>query len=186
MKTRTAYFSFPYQFILIILACCLLPACEKTNQPTTTPARQSIKKFSATTFLEGMISNHKETVKTGYIKATDSKNRRIADTELQANGRYRIEIPANTELPIVLSHALEPNQAGAGGETLIAAVVDPSITNYDINPLTTAIAEKARALGGYTRANMVMAAESTVNVPEANKTSTGFRGDPTTQYGGWH
>jgi len=31
-----------------------------------------------------------------------------------------------------------------------------------------------------------MAADSTVGVPDANKTSTGFRGDPTKQYGGWH
>lgn len=41
-------------------------------------------------------------------------------------------------------------------------------------------------MGGYTRANLVRAAEETVHVPDANKTSTGWRGDPTTQYGGWH
>lgn len=183
MKTQFAYFQRRHSFGIIVLACCLLIACEQTNLPTTaTP--QIIKKFTTTTFLEGAVSNDKKTVKSGHIKAVDSKNRLIASSELQPNGRYRIEIPANTELPIVLSHALEPNQAG--GETLLAAVVDPSITKYDINPLTTAIAEKARALGGYTRANMVMAAENTVHAPDANKTSTGFRGDPTTQYGGWH
>jgi hypothetical protein len=52
--------------------------------------------------------------------------------------------------------------------------------------LTTSIAKKAQALGGYTHANMVQAAEDTAKVPDANKTTAGFRGDPTTQYGGWH
>jgi hypothetical protein len=52
--------------------------------------------------------------------------------------------------------------------------------------LTTAIAKAAKTMGGYTRTNMVRAAEETVSVPEGNKTSTGWKGDPTTQYGGWH
>lgn len=37
-------------------------------------------------------------------------------------------------------------------------------------------------MGGYNRANMVRAAEGTVAVPDANKTTEGFRGDPTTQW----
>jgi hypothetical protein len=52
--------------------------------------------------------------------------------------------------------------------------------------LTTAIAKKAQSMGGYNHANMVRAAEGTIAVPDANKTTEGFRGDPTTQYGGWH
>ena len=74
----------------------------------------------------------------------------------------------------------------ADGEKLITAVVHPTITQYDINPLTTLIAKKAKSMGGYSHANMVRAAEGTVTVPDANKTTEGFRGDPTTQYGGWH
>ena len=72
------------------------------------------------------------------------------------------------------------------GEKLITAVVHPTITQYDINPLTTLIAKKAKSMGGYSHANMVRAAEGTVTVPDANKTTEGFRGDPTTQYGSWH
>ncbi|HCT99478.1 MAG TPA: hypothetical protein DF614_05290 [Methylococcaceae bacterium] len=60
------------------------------------------------------------------------------------------------------------------------------MTSYDINALTTRIAQRAKSLGGYTRQNMVLAAGDSVNVPDANKTTTGFRGDPTSQYGGWH
>ncbi len=39
-------------------------------------------------------------------------------------------------------------------------------------------------MGGFTRANMILAAENTVHTPDANKTTTGWRGDPTTQNGG--
>ncbi len=102
----------------------------------------------------------------------------LASTALD-NGHYQLEAPENTPLPVILNVTADTG-------TLLAVIVDPSIKHYDINPLTTAIANKAQALGGYTRANMVVAAESMINAPDANKTSTGFRGDPTTQYGGWH
>ena len=69
---------------------------------------------------------------------------------------------------------------------MVSVVVYTSIKKYDINELTTLIAKKAKALGGYTQINMVLAADSTVGIPDANKTTTGFRGDPTKQYGGWH
>jgi hypothetical protein len=52
--------------------------------------------------------------------------------------------------------------------------------------LTTFIAKKAKTLGCYNHANMVRAAEDTASVPDSNKTTEEFRGDPTTQYGGWH
>ena len=106
----------------------------------------------------------------------------VASTALQNNGHYSVKIPADTVLPIVLTFYPE----AADGEKLITAVVHPAITKYDINPLTTSIAKKAQAMGGYTHANMVRAAEGTATVPDANKTTAGFRGDPTTQYGGWH
>jgi hypothetical protein len=68
----------------------------------------------------------------------------------------------------------------------ISVVVDADVTNYDINSFTTNIAAKAKSLGGYTRKNMILAASDSVHTPDANKTSAGFRGDPTSQYGGWH
>ena len=52
----------------------------------------------------------------------------------------------------------------ADGEKLITAVVHPTITQYDINPLTTLIAKKAKSMGGYSHANMVRATEGAVTV----------------------
>ncbi len=69
---------------------------------------------------------------------------------------------------------------------MMAAVVHTGASKYDINQLSTRIAKQAKAMGGYTHKNLVQAAESTGTVPASNKTTAGFHGDPTTQYGGWH
>jgi hypothetical protein len=99
----------------------------------------------------------------------------IVSTQVQEKGRYQLEIPAQTKLPIILR-----------SDEFISVVIDADVTNYDINSLTTTIAARAKALGGYTRKNIVSAASDSVNTPDANKISTGWRGDTTSQYGGWH
>lgn len=167
--------------LLVLMASCFLTGCEKSNQNTAS-IKQAIKKYEQATTLQGIVSNNDGPIKAGTIKVTDNYEELVASTAVQNNGHYIVEIPADTVLPIVLTFYPE----AADGEKLITAVIHPAITKYDINPLTTSIAKKAHAMGGYTHANMVRAAEGTVTVPDANKTTAGFRGDPTTQYGGWH
>lgn len=171
MTTKT------YPLLMLVLASCWLTACDNKT-PSTPPATQIVKKYAQATTLEGNVIDKNGRVKTGKVTATDAEQHTIATTEIQDNGHYQLEIPADTALPIVLS--------ATAAEPLIVAVIDPMISKYDINPRTTAIANKAKAMGGYTRSNLVIAAEGMVSVPDANKTTTGFRGDPTTQYGGWH
>ena len=127
-----------------------------------------------------VFSYNKGIVKTGCIKVTDDNGRSIAQNTLE-NGHFTIEIPANTELPLLLIASSESDS-----EQLIVVVIDDKISKYQINPAITAVAKAAKATVGYTRPNMVRAAEETVHVPDANKTTSGWRGDPTTQYGGWH
>lgn len=156
------------KFILALLNGLLLNACNEMQQ--SKPAVQKVEKYTATSvLLSGKVEN-----KTGNVEAIDNAQNVIASAAVE-NGRYKIEIPAQTQLPIVL-------QAG----DLISVVVDTDLKSYDINALTTTIAQKAKALGGYTRQNLVLAASNSVHTPDANKTSTGWRGDTTTQYGGWH
>lgn len=169
--------------LILLIASCSLIGCNSDKQ-NTTPISQASKKYVKATTLEGTVSDSHGRIKAGQIKAMNTNHQAIASSEIQDNGQYRIEIPADTVLPLILSFHHEAKQANA--EQLISVVIDPMITKYDINPLTTAIANKAKEMGGYTRANLVIAAENMVHVPDANKTSTGFRGDPTTQYGGWH
>lgn len=156
------------QFLVTIFSVLLITACNDMQQAK--PAIQKTAQFTTT----AVLLSGKAASDFNEVKAVDESNNLIASATVE-NGRYKLEIPAQTKLPIVL-------QSG----DFISVVVDADVTNYDINSFTTNIAAKAKSLGGYTRKNMVLAASDSVHTPDANKTSTGFRGDPTSQYGGWH
>lgn len=168
-----------FTILLVILSSFAVTGCGQ-EQKTAKAGPAVIKKYAQTTVLEGVISNNKGVIKTGTVKVTDENDRLITSVAVE-NGHYSVEIPANTVLPILLTFSSESD-----AEKLVAAVIHDTITKYEINPLTTAIAKAAKAMGGYTHANMTRAAADTVHTPDANKTTTGWRGDPTTQYGGWH
>lgn len=167
----------------LLVAVGLLSACGKDTQPRQAETEQ-VKKYEKAVTLQGSVSSNSGLIKTGKVEARQLNGELLAETTLENSARYRLEIPAGASLPVVLSYF--PAERGGDKGKMISVAVVPAIGKYDINPLTTAIAERAKALGGYTRRNMTQAAEDMVHVPDANKTSTGFRGDPTTQYGGWH
>ena len=156
--------------LLILLSGLLLAACNDMQQ--SKPAKPSTEKYTASTvLLTGKVQGTSQKVEA----LDDATQNVIVSTQVQEKGRYQLEIPAQTKLPIILQ-----------SDEFISVVVDADVTNYDINSLTTTIAARAKALGGYTRKNIVSAASDSVNTPDANKTSTGWRGDTTSQYGGWH
>lgn len=162
------------------IASTILVACDdkKSNKNGLTVPVQTYKELKV---LKGIVTDENGSVLNAEIKVADSSGKIVARTELENSKHYSVEIPQGTTLPVVLTVSPKGSQ-----EKLVAVVISPAVSSYDISPLTTKIANRAKALGGYTYANMVMAADSTVGVPDANKTSTGFRGDPTKQYGGWH
>ncbi|TAN69464.1 MAG: hypothetical protein EPN17_07135 [Methylobacter sp.] len=168
-----------FMVALATVGCFALTGCEQ-EQKTAKANPVAVKKYTQTTTLEGVVSNNEGLVKSGRVEATDESGRLIAHAVVD-NGYYSVEIPANTVLPIVLTFSSELNS-----EKLVAAVIHNTITKYEINPATTAIAKAAKAMGGYTHDHMIRAAADTVHTPDANKTTSGWRGDPTTQYGGWH
>jgi hypothetical protein len=163
-----------------LLALLLVSGCGNEAPKSAFP-QQAVKKYEQPATLEGLVSDDKGPVKSGTVKVSDENGAVIAETALQGSEHYRVQVPAGTVLPIVL--AFYP---ASGGEPLITAVIHPTVTKYDITPLSTAIAKKAKALGGYTHGNLLVAAESMGTAPDDNKTTAGFRGDPTKQYGGWH
>ena len=154
----------------VLLLSGLLTACNDMQQ--SKPAKPVTEKYTASTvLLTGKVQGTSQTV-----EALDGESQNvIVSAQVQEKGRYQLEVPAQTKLPIVLR-----------SDEFISVVIDSDVTNYDINSLTTTIAARAKALGGYTRKNIVSAASDSVNAPDANKTSTGWRGDTTSQYGGWH
>ncbi|MCK4841915.1 MAG: hypothetical protein KAT04_08530 [Methylococcales bacterium] len=174
-----------HSLIITLLFSIILISCSKSdnNNKKNLLGSQKVEKYTKDTLLKGKVSNKKGIKISGEIKVTDSKGKTVLTSQLQKSN-YQITLPAGTELPITLTFF--PDSNGSDKNKLIAVVIYTSIKKYDINELTTLIAKKAKALGGYTHSNMVLAADSTVGVPDANKTSTGFRGDPTKQYGGWH
>jgi hypothetical protein len=152
-----------------------------SEAPKSAFPQQSVKKYAQATLLQGSVSDDKGPIKSGTVKVSDEKGMVIAETALQGSEHYRVQVPAGTLLPIVLTF-----YPVSGGDSLITAVIHPGVTKYDITPLSTAIAKKAKALGGYTHGNLLVAAEGMGTVPDDNKMTAGFRGDPTKQYGGWH
>ena len=155
---------------ILLLSGLLLTACNDMQQ--SKPTKPVTEKYTASTvLLTGKVQGTSQTV-----EALDGESQNvIVSAQVQEKGRYQLEVPAQTKLPIVLR-----------SDEFISVVIDSDVTNYDINSLTTTIAARAKALGGYTRKNIVSAASDSVNAPDANKTSTGWRGDTTSQYGGWH
>lgn len=169
-----------------LLACLLvlsLAGCGEQDEVGLL-IDESPQQYEVAVTLTGTVDDGTGTVTQGKIVATDETGTPIASTTLQHSGRYSIAIPANTTLPILLQ--AYPETGGAERKPLTVAIVEATLTHYNINPRTTAIAERAKALGGYTRKNVLTATAEGAAVPEKNKTTEGFRGDPTRQYGGWH
>jgi len=164
----------------LTIVSVFLVACDdaKTNKPAIKVPVQAYQQMKV---LKGTVTNKQGSVLNGVLKVKDRNGKVVATAQLENSKNYSVKIPAGTELPIELL----VTQKGSD-DKLIAIVISTAVSRYDISSLTTKIANRAKALGGYTYGNMVMAADSTVGVPDANKTSTGFRGDPTKQYGGWH
>ena len=189
MNFNTLNFAESFKFLtgllIIISLSFFLSGCNNsdTKSKQNFNIKQKTQIYKKETTLKGKVRNKKGSIYSGEIRATDSKGSLVSSVQLKDN-HYAIKIPAGTELPLLLTFSYDEKSTEKG--KLTSVVIYTSIKKYDINDLTTIIAKKAKALGGYTHTNMIMAADSTVGVPDANKTTTGFRGDPTKQYGGWH
>ena len=170
--------------VIVLITSSFLYGCGDNQPQEKQTIKKEIKSFKQVTILKGLVTDDKGRVKQGELKVTNTKKQVIATTTIQDDGYYKIEIPAATSLPLLLSVSFQSNEGKT--KELTAAVVYTSMTKFDINSLSTKIAKKAKSLGGYTHANMLIAAESMVDMPDDNKTTRGFRGDPTKQYGGWH
>lgn len=166
--------------LLTLSSYLVLAGCEQKSSTANRLAPVVAKTFEKSAVLDGTVSTGKSLIKTGVVEAADENSKVIAQAPVN-NGRFKVEIPAGTALPVILGFSPEN-----GGEKLTAVVINPNVTRYYLDPSTTAIAKAAKAMGGYTHANLTRAAESTTHTPDANKTTSGWRGDPTTQYGGWH
>ena len=162
----------------------MLTGCDSKPQPSSVASQPSQEKYEQIKTLQGLVANDDGPVKTGIIKVLTEKGQELSRIELTDGPHYSLDVPAGTALPIILAYY--PKADASDEQRMISVVVHAAASKFDINPLSTRIAKQAKAMGGYTHKNMVRAAESVGTVPASNKTTAGFRGDPTTQYGGWH
>jgi hypothetical protein len=175
--------------LVLAAAAAFLAGCGESEKPAEMfqglPQKfEQELKFEKEMTLRGAVDDEKEPVTSGKVIAADEKGKIIAETFLEGSNRFSIVIPAGTALPILLNAYRGGSEFQ--GKPLTAAIVDSFESQYNINPKTTAIAEKAKSLGGYTRKNLMAAAMMSSSVPDEDKTTSGFRGDPTKRYGGWH
>ena len=133
--------------------------------------------------IKGMVVDRDGPVKNGKLEVTDTNGNIVATTELKGKERFSVTIPGSTVYPVVIK--VTPEE----GDPLEAVVMDSLAENHDVTIMSTLVVESARNLGGIKKENMAQAA---INAIRQNKkasgkgTSTGFKGDPTKQYGGWH
>ena len=163
----------------------MMYGCSDQKTDSAQTQSKKIKKFKQEATLKGLVSDDKGRIKAGDVEALNANNNTLISTgKVQPNGQYVLKIPENTALPLLLKVTFLDNKNVK--TELTAAVVYTSMTKFDINPLSSKIAKKAESLGGYTHPNMLVSAKSMVAMPDDNKSTQGFRGDPTKQYGGWH
>lgn len=164
---------------LVFLAAItsLLAACGDSSSGSKQAA------VSSSHIVEGIVTDRDELVVTGKIVAKDKQGATIATAVPDSEAHYSISLPAGAAYPVTLEIAVDE-------DTLLqAAVMDSALVQQDISTMSTLVVESAKNLGGLTKQNMAQAA---INAIRQNKkssgkgTSTGFKGDPTKQYGGWH
>jgi hypothetical protein len=169
--------------ILAVFFSVLISGCESQQEPNMLLTAKSnvSQRFEGAHTLKGLVSNDERPIKNGRVEATDLNGQVLATMSLVDNARYRFDLPAGTSYPVILTA-----YPASGEEPLRVVVANPTPVNFDITSLTTAIAEQAKQMGGYTRKNLQRAAFEGVAMPDRDRTQAGFRGDPTKQFGGWH
>lgn len=163
----------------MLTAALILAACDGN---TGTANRTGV---AVQTTLTGQVLDEDGTALSGHsVVISDRDGQEILSTQADAEGHFNVKIPADTAYPLVLTASLT-----TGTNPLKAVVVQENTTEQDISPMTTMVVDTALSLGGLTEANLAKAAVAAISQRKKSGgtgSSTGFKGDPTKQYGGWH
>jgi hypothetical protein len=163
----------------LVVSVLALTACGPSPTPGT-----SGRSAAAESKITGLVLSEGGPVAKAAIEARDRNGNIVARTELGGDAHYSVKIPAGAAYPLVLTAAPEGAPAA-----LKAAVTNDLVTEQDISPVTTIVVDTALSLGGLTEANLAKAAGAAISQRKSSGgsgSSSGFKGDPTKQYGGWH
>lgn len=136
------------------------------------------------TKIVGLVLTDEGPVAKAKIEAKDSRGATVAKTEVGGDGHYSLNLPAGAAYPVVLTA-----QPASETKPLKAVVTSDLVSEQDISAVTTIVVDTAMSLGGLTEANIAKAAGAAISQRRSSGgsgSSSGFKGDPTKQYGGWH
>jgi hypothetical protein len=165
--------------LALIAAVLALTACGPDSKSGSSGGTAAVE-----TRIAGLVLTDEGPATNAAIEARDRNGTTVAQAELRGDSHYSLAIPAGAAYPLVLTATADGQPA-----PLKAAVTSALVSDQDISPVTTLVVETALSLGGLTEANLAKAAGAAIaqrKTSGGTGSSTGFRGDPTKQYGGWH
>jgi len=166
---------FPFFGVLIVLSLMIAGCGGQTSGSSGSgPGPVTIR---------GLVSDDRGPIPYAPVEATDEDGRLKATTTAGEDGHFEITIPATATYPLLLVAKLPQ------GKELRAVVTSAQVAEQDISPYTDLVVKTARQLGGLTPDNIARAAGAAINMRPSQggkRSSTGFKGDLTKQYGGWH
>jgi hypothetical protein len=163
------------KYVVLAWALAGLAACGSEAPPTAFTGEL----YEKAATISGEVRIGSRVITQGQLDATDFNGRAVASAEWSA-GNYQITIPAATTYPIMVT----AHPQNEGTTILRRVIVKPETDKIMITERTTAIADKAAQMGGYTPDN-VMAATLDTSGP-INPIGGGPSGESTQHYGGWH
>ena len=158
-----------------LTAILMVSGCGDSSSPKVTATGKTDQ-------IEGIVADRDGPVINGDIVVKDKNGAILTTVKLKGDSRYSVNIPSNAAYPLLLA-------IPAHDEVLEAVVMDPAAVKQDITHMSSLVVRAARDMGGFTKENMARAAIGAISqskTSSGSKTSAGFSGDPTKQYGGWH
>ena len=174
------------KLILILLSVSVLIGCgsNNNNSKSQSSPTASVLKHNKAVTVTGIARVGKSRITSGKVVIAGIKGAVKASAHFKDSPSFSLEIPAGTSYPVLLS--VYPDTEPFKRTTLKVVVMNPYSKDQVVTRTTTAIAESALALGGYTAKNMMQATRTTSPFPDRDTSVEGFNGDPTAQFGGWH
>ena len=164
------------KFLLLVPMLAVLAGCGDSGSSRSTAVAEDK--------IGGIVRDDEGPINKARIEAKDSKGAIVAKAEISGGNHYSLTLPANTAYPVVLSAYPEGSD-----EVLKAAVTSSLAEEQEISDITTLVVDTALSLGGLTEKNLTKAAGAAISQRRSrggSGSSSGFKGDPTKQYGGWH
>ena len=165
-----------YVLFMLLLPIFLLGGCgQETSTSSSHPAKAAT--------IEGSVFDDDGPVRQASIEVLDKNENHLVSTRLDPQGHFKIKIPSSANYPVILQAKLKD------GKVLEAVLINDQVVELDISPFTDLVVKSARLNGGLTPKNITIAAGAAINMRRSQggkRSSSGFKGDLTKQYGGWH